>query len=230
MALEGTCASGGHLRPREIAPQNRRLDHGLPERIFPWERVPELSIILPVRDQENDVASLVRAAVRVEEHVDARGEPVATEILALDERSGDNTLSVLSVLHGQIANLRTLQDVEPGSSIRRAAKVARGDVWLVLDHAIDADLAGWAVTQVLRGQRAAFVPGELLALDRDLGRQLLKHAGGLVSAQNRLRKYLKTRNEPAAFSPAPDGSPKARAKRLLRGGLGRLGLGRFDKP
>lgn len=192
--------------------------------------MPEVSIILPVRDQENTVASLVRAAVRVEEFVDARGEEVTSEILALDERSGDNTLSVLSVLHGQIKNLRTLQDVEPGSGIRRAAKVARGEAWLVLDHAIDADLAGWAVTQVFRGQRAAFVPGELLAVDRKLGGQLQRHTGGLVSAQNRLRKYLKATGEPSAFSPAPDGSAKARAKRLLRGGLGRLGLGRFDKP
>lgn len=221
---------GVFLRAWEIVPQNHRLDRAPDERISPWEVVPEVSIILPVRDQENDVASLVRAAVRVEEHVDARGEPVTSEILALDERSGDNTLSVLSVLHGQIANLRTLQDVEPGSGIRRAAKVARGEVWLVLDHAIDADLAGWAVTQVLRGQRAAFVPGELLALDRELGRELLKHTGGLVSAQNRLRKFLKARGEPAAFSPAPDGSAKARAKRLLRGGLGRFGLGRWDRP
>lgn len=217
-------------RGRDRPPQNRTLDRAPGERISPVEGVPEVSIILPVRDQENDVASLVRAAVRVEEHVDARGQPVISEILALDERSGDNTLSVLSVLHGQIANLRTLQDVEPGLGIRRAAKVARGDAWLILDHAIDADLAGWALTQVLRGQRAAFVPGELLALDRALGRELVEHTGGLVSAQNRLRKFLRSRGESAAFSPAPDGSAKARAKRMLRGGLGRLGLGRWDRP
>lgn len=192
--------------------------------------MPEISIILPVRDQENDVASLVRSAVRVEEHVDHRGQSIAFELLALDERSGDNTLSVLSVLHGQIANLRTLQDVEPGAAIRRAAKVARGDVWLILDHAIDPELAGWAVGQVLRGQRAAFVPGELLALERDLGSLLLKHHGGLVSAQDRIAKHLKARRESAAFSPAPDGSARARARRLLRGGLGKIGLGRFDKP
>ncbi|MEM6291209.1 MAG: hypothetical protein AAGA54_08085 [Myxococcota bacterium] len=190
----------------------------------------EVTIILPVRDQENDVASLVRGAVRVEEYVDTRGESLSFELLALDERSGDNTLSVLSVLHGQIANLRTLQDVEPGAAIRRAAKVARGEVWLILDHAIDPELAGWAVTQVFRGQRAAFVPGELLAVERDLGSLLLRHHGGLVSAQNRIAKHLKGRRESAAFSPAPDGSTKARAKRLLRGGLGKLGLGRFDRP
>ena len=56
------------------------------------------------------------------------------------------------------------------------------------------------------------------------------HHGGLVSAQNRIAKNLKGRRESAAFSPAPDGSTMARAKRLLRGGLGRLGLGRFDRP
>ena len=55
-----------------------------------------------------------------------RTDPMAFELLALDERSGDNTLSVLSVLHGQIPNLRTLQDVDPGFG-ERAEVAARGN-------------------------------------------------------------------------------------------------------
>ena len=193
----------------------------------------DISIILPVRDQENTVAPLVRCAASIEDHVEGRAErsPLEVELLAADERSGDNTLAILSVLHGQIANLRTLQDVEPGRSIRRASAVARGTVWLVLDHPIDPALAGWAVSQVLSGQRAAYIPGELLAVDRTVGTDVLrKLSGGLVSAQHAVVRYLRGRGEKAAFSPAADATPVRKVQLLLRSSLGRLGLGRFDKP
>jgi glycosyltransferase involved in cell wall biosynthesis len=195
--------------------------------------VADISIILPVRDQEDTVASLVRCAASVEEHVELRAKrsPLSIELLAVDEGSGDNTLAVLSVLHGQIANLRTLQDVEPGRSIRRASAVARGTVWLILDHPIDPALAGWAASQVLSGQRAAWVPGELLAVDRSAGTDVLrKLSGGLVSAQHAVVRYLRGRGETAAFSPASNATPGRKVQLLLRSSLGRLGLGRFDKP
>lgn len=191
-----------------------------------------VSVILPVRDMERAVASMVRSAARIQQHLGSpEGEEISFELLALDERSGDNTLSVLSVLHAQIPNLRTLQDVEVGTSIRRAAKVARGDVWLFIDHAVDPELAGWAISQILSGQRAAVVPGELLAVDRVVGIAVLHElTGGLVSAQNAVVRYLRGRGETPAFSPPPRGGPLARARLLIRGGLGRLGLARFDRP
>jgi hypothetical protein len=196
-------------------------------------KVADISVILPVRDQENAVASLVRCAAAIEDHVRWPEErsPPTLELLAIDERSGDNTLAVLSVLHGQLPNLRTLQDVEIGRGIRRASRVARGNVWLVLDHAIDPALAGWAVSQVLSGQRAAIVPGELLAVDRSAGAEALRTlTGGLVSAQSAVVRYLRARGEAAAFSPAPDRRTLSRARLLLRSSLTRLGLSRFDKP
>ena len=120
----------------------------------------DVSLILPLRDQETETAATVRAAARIVERVappEGRG-PLSAEILALDQRSGDNTLSVLSLLHGQIPSLRTLQDVEPGQAIRRATRVARGAVWLVMDRPLDPDLGAWGVGQVLRGHRAAIIP------------------------------------------------------------------------
>src|SRR6185503_19105626 len=116
---------------------------------------------------------LVRSAVAIRERVLAResgrDRPLAFEVLALDERSGDNTASVLSVLHGQVPYLRTLQDLDRGTAIRSASRVARGDVWLVLDRPVDPELAGWAVAQVLGGRRAAIVPGEILVVHRSVG-------------------------------------------------------------
>jgi hypothetical protein len=109
--------------------------------------------------------------------------------------------------------------------------VARGNVWLVLDHAIDPALGGWAVSQILSGQRAAVVPGELLAVDRRVGQAVLRtFSGGLVSAQNAVVRHLRGRGEAPAFSPPPDPSAPGRARLLLRGALGRLGFARFDRP
>ncbi len=193
----------------------------------------DITVIVPVRDMESRIASTIRSAVDVERHLDAADlpHPPVFEILALDERSGDNTLSVLSILHGQIPNLRTLQDIEIGEAIRRAAKVARGNVWLIIDHPVDPELAAWGVSQVLRGHRAAVVPGELLAVDRPVGtRVLVQVHGGLVAAQQAVLRYLRARGEPAAYSPPTDRSARHRARLLVRAGLSRLGLGRFDRP
>jgi glycosyltransferase involved in cell wall biosynthesis len=196
----------------------------------------DVTVIMPARDVERSVAAMVRCAVKIEDLVERPDDrpgagPLVFEHIALDERSGDNTLSVLSVLHGQIPNLRTLQDLTPGSSVRRAAAVARGDTWLFIDHPVDPELAAWGVSQVLRGQRAAVVPGEILAVDRHVGGEVLSRlAGGLVSAQNAVVRYLRARDEQPAWSPPPQRSTVARARLLVRGSLGRLGFIRFDRP
>lgn len=196
----------------------------------------ELSVIVPLRDQEKHVAPIIRGAAKVAQHVRRPGDadadvPLSFEILALDERSGDNTLSVLSLLHSQIPSLRTLQDLDRGASIRRAARLAKGEVWLVIDHVVDPHLAAWGVGQVLRGQRAAIVPGELLALDRALGVTILPgQSGGLVSASRATARYLRNQNTQPAWSPAPDRGPVSRARLFVRGRLSRVGLGWLDRP
>jgi ethanolamine utilization microcompartment shell protein EutS len=196
----------------------------------------DVTVIMPVRDVERSVAGMVRSAVKIEALVERPPDrpgagPLVFEHIALDERSGDNTLSVLSVLHGQIPSLRTLQDLVPGTAIKRAAAVARGDVWLVIDHVVDPELAAWGVSQVLRGQRAAIVPGEILVVGRHVGAEVLHRlSGGLVSAQNAVVRYLRARDVQPAWSPPPKRSPVARARLLVRGSLGRLGLPRFDRP
>jgi hypothetical protein len=137
----------------------------------------------------------------------------------------------LSLLHGQIPNLRTLQDLDRGTAIRRAAKVARGRVWLVIDREIDPELAAWGVGQVIRGQRAAIVPGEILALDRALGLTVLGDlSGGLVSAQRAVSRYLRGQNTQPAWSPPSDRRAVSRARLFVRGRLAKVGLGWLDRP
>lgn len=189
--------------------------------------------MLPVCDAERMVAPLVRSAVATRDCVLARdvGRDRAFELLALDERSGDNTASVLSVLHGQVPYLRTLQDLDRGTAIRSASRVARGDVWLVIDRPVDPELAAWAVVQVLGGRRAAIVPGEILVVHRSVGVAVLRElSGGLASAQRVVTRHLRQHGQSAAFSPPDENGRLGRAIVFLRSQAGRLGLARLDRP
>ena len=195
----------------------------------------DISVLLPLRDAESSVASLVQTAQSVHAKVSSRhhanGRALALEILALDERSGDNTSSMLSVLHGQHAQLRTLQDLDRGSALRCAARLARGDVWLVFDRPVSVDLAAWAVGQVIVGQRAAIVPGEILAIHRSVGVDVLRTLdGGLAVAQRVVARYLRRLGETPAHCPAPAATRLDRARVFLRGQSGRVGLGFLDRP
>jgi hypothetical protein len=202
----------------------------------------DLSIVLCLRDAERSAAAMVRRAAAVGRElapapVDdgsadaARAPAFSFEILALDESSTDNTLSVLSLLHPQFGELRSIQDLEPGTAVMRAARAARGRVWLILDRDVDPELATWGIEQVLRGHRAAIVPGELLAVERGLGQATLGWLrGGLVAAQRELERALAAQGRAPARSPAPDRGIKDRARLLLRGRLSRLGLSAFDRP
>lgn len=196
----------------------------------------DATVIIPLRDQEKRVASIVRSAADVARHVvrpndDPDDGEISMELVALDERSGDNTLAVLSLLHTQLGNLRTLQDLDSGTSIRRGAAAARGRVWMVLDSVVDPRLAGWALTQVLGGQRAAIVPGEILVVDRALGATVLQsRRGGLVSSQRAVQNYLRLQDTPPAWSPSPKRGAVAKARLFVRGRLGRFGMAWLDRP
>jgi len=192
----------------------------------------DVSLILPFLDQEAETAAIVRRAVLIAQRVPVpEGRTcLETEILALDQRSGDNTLSVLSLLHGKISNLRTVQDVEPGQAIRRATQVVHGRVWLVMDYPIDPELGAWGVGQVLRGHRAAIIPGEMLVVDQPLGVTVLPRlSGGLVSAQKAITRHLRAQNLQPVWSPPSRKGATHRARLFVRGQLGRLGLGHLDR-
>lgn len=193
----------------------------------------DVSLIVPLRDQEAEAAAVVRLAASLGQRLQPpQGRnSVTTEILALDQRSGDNTLSVLSLLHGKISSLRTVQDVEPGRAIARATRLVRGAAWFFMDGPIDPELGLWGISQVLRGHRAALVPGEMLAVDQPLGVSVLPTvAGGLVSAQRAITRHLRGQNLRPLLSPPSKKGARHRAQLFVRGQLGRFGLGRLDRP
>ena len=136
-----------------------------------------LTIALCLRDDEERLADMAKAACTVAEALirehaagDWRdgtrelaspvGEDLDYELLALDESSRDNTLSVLSILHAKLPQLRTMQDIEPGTAVLTAARAALGRVWLLADAPFDPQRGLWAARQVFCGDPAALVPGE----------------------------------------------------------------------
>jgi hypothetical protein len=215
-----------------------------------------LTIALCLRDDEERLADMMKAAVAVAEALvrehavgDWRdgtrelaspgGEAQKTawvggdldyELLALDESSRDNTLSVLSILHAKLPQLRTMQDLEPGTAVLTAARVALGRVWLLADAPFDPQRGLWATRQVFCGDPAALVPGEVLAVRRNLGQTALGWLpGGLVSAQREVERLLASYGQQPAWSPPRERALRSSAKLFARSHLGRLGLGRFDR-
>jgi len=186
----------------------------------------DLSILLLLHDLEPVVAGMVRDA---RELAGALAEDRGFEILALDERSGDNTLSFLSILHAQVPELRTLQDLSRGAGISQGAKVARGRRWLILDRPVNPELLRWALLQLRdQGHPAAIVPGEVLAVTASTGAATLYDLrGGLVSAQRAVEQNLsRSGGAKAAWRPAPDQGVARRALLYVRRRLDSLSLSR----
>lgn len=214
-----------------------------------------LTIALCLRDDEVRLADMVKASVEVaqtliREH-SAKAWPEATrpemtrekawdrdldfEILTLDQCSRDNTPSVLSILHAKVPQLRTMQNLTPGTAVMTAARSAHGRVWLLADAPFDRERGLWAARQVFCGDPAALVPGEVLAVRRNIGQTALGWLpGGLVSAQREVERLLASYGQQPAWSPPRERALRSSAKlfaraQLVRLGLGRLGLARFDR-
>lgn len=215
-----------------------------------------LTIALCLRDDESRLADMAKAAVEVartlssehaagewvdstrpvrllldEDLVEEAAEPtIRFELLALDESSHDNTLSVLSILHAKLPELRTIQGLAPGTAVMRAARSARGRVWLLVDGPFDPEHGLWATRQVFCGDKAAIVPGEVLAVHRNLGQAALGWlTGGLVSAQHEVERLLESHDQHPAWSPPRERALRERARLFVRGRLGKIGLGQFDR-
>ena len=215
---------------------------------------PDLTIALCLRDDETRVADMANTAIEVGELLtrefsagewaeqtreeawprgkgQRRGDlDWSFELLALDECSRDNTPSVLSILHAKHAQLRTLEQLEPGTAVMRAARSARGRAWLIIDSPFELRHGLWAARQVLCSDAAALVPGEVLAVRRNLGQAALGwHNGGLVGAQREVARMLAAHGQHPAWSPPRNHGLGDRARLFVRGQLGRVGFGHFDR-
>ena len=92
--------------------------------------IPELSVVVPVFNEQDNVAPLVREIVAA-----LRGK-VAFEIVYVDDHSRDDTLAMLRGLKSEVPELRVLHHaVQSGQStaIRTGVKAARGEWIATLD-------------------------------------------------------------------------------------------------
>lgn len=181
----------------------------------------DLSLIVTCRDQEADLPEMVRSALVIAQSAREAGQEaghLSFEILALDERSRDNSLASLALLQSQIAQLAVYDDIRPGEAIKTGIARSRGKVVVLLDGPVAHAHGIWAVEAVLAQQPAALVPEEILAIRRDLAEHaLLRLRGGLVRAQRAIRSDLARRDLTPAYAPASADGLRDRTRRWLRG-------------
>ena len=80
----------------------------------------DLTIALCLRDDETSIPTMVRGAVELARSLEAsplreRHGSFEFEVLALDERSRDNSLSVLSLLHTRIRSCASSPTCPPAT-------------------------------------------------------------------------------------------------------------------
>ncbi len=187
-----------------------------------------LSVIIVLRDQELAVARIVRGALQAVREV--AGEDQAIELIAVDEGSGDNTLSHLSILQHKLSELRVLEAPKRGRGIQAAVRIARGQSLMFVDHNVEPRILRWGVQALQDGHRAALVSGEVLAISRDFSPQLAKLRGGLVAAERTVAKALAKQGVTPAWGDVPSRDLKQKAVLLLRRSVGQIGLSWLDRP
>ena len=90
---------------------------------------PEISVVVPVFDEEGAVASLAGEIARA-------FEGQAYEMIFVDDASGDGTLAALLALKPQTPALRVLRhqnNAGQSRALRTGAEAARGDILVTLD-------------------------------------------------------------------------------------------------
>ena len=127
-------------------------------------RVPGLSVIVAVRDDEDSVGRDVRALAR---HLRERG--LLFEILAVGDGSFDTSLTLLRFLQKEIPELQVLGIARGGRAFRRATAHAQGDAVLLWDadrgSAVPHAILGWALSRLAR-RDAVVVRGRFLLAHR----------------------------------------------------------------
>jgi glycosyltransferase involved in cell wall biosynthesis len=120
-----------------------------------------LSVLVPVYNERNTVAEVVRRMRQVE-------LPLDREIILIDDGSDDGTEKVLAALEDSTVRLvRHTTNRGKGAAIRTGLTFARGDLIIVQDADLEYDPADWPrlLSPVLKG-RASVVYGSRFTGER----------------------------------------------------------------
>jgi glycosyltransferase involved in cell wall biosynthesis len=127
---------------------------------------PEVSVIMAVRDHEDRVGHQVK---EVASHLRSLGRTF--EVIAVNDGSRDNSLSILELLAARLPELRIVRASAAGRAYQRGAVEARGSILLLLGQVERVSLAplGWALARIAAGRdavmlRGRYVVGRTLAI------------------------------------------------------------------
>lgn len=130
----------------------------------PTKSLPDVSVVLAVRNVEDSIAGEVR---RVVAHLRQFGRPF--EVLAVNAGSWDTSFKVLRLLAQEIPELRLLEkDLTGRAFIRGAAESCGRTVVLVDGDYVPTSLAalGWTLSRLAAGTEAVVVRGRFIAARR----------------------------------------------------------------
>ena len=137
--------------------------------------VPEISVVLTIRNDEETVGHQVRALVA---HL--RGLRRSFEIVAVNDGSRDNSLSIVNLLMPRVPELRLLGSNLAGRAFLRGTSEARGHVVVLMEAGRTVSLAplGWALARLEAGREAVILRGRYIVARRLLTLPIIVRASG----------------------------------------------------
>lgn len=137
--------------------------------------VPEISVVITVRDHEDHIGHQVRA---IASHLQALGRTF--EIVAVNDGSRDNSLSILELIASQHSWLRVARANAAGRAFLRGAGEARGTTLMLLEGGKQPPLAplGWALSRLAAGREAVILRGRYIVARRLLALPIIVRATG----------------------------------------------------
>jgi hypothetical protein len=136
---------------------------------------PEISVVLAVRNDEERVGHQIRSVAR---HLRELGR--SFEILTVNDASSDNSISIATLLAGEIPELRILPRNVAGRAFLRGTAEARGAVVVLMEARRVASLAplGWALSRIAAGREAVILRSRYIVARRLLALPVIVRASG----------------------------------------------------
>jgi hypothetical protein len=150
----------------------RREVTGMPHR---GQTQPEISVVLALRNDEERAGHQIRSVAR---HLRELGRDF--EILAVNDASSDNSISIATLLSSEIPELRLLPRNASGRAFLRGTAEARGSIVVLLEAGRSVSFAplGWALSRLAAGREVVILRGRYIVARRLLALPVIVRASG----------------------------------------------------
>jgi cellulose synthase/poly-beta-1,6-N-acetylglucosamine synthase-like glycosyltransferase len=136
---------------------------------------PEVSVVLAVGNDEETVGHQIRS---VAGHLGRLGR--SFEILAVNDGSSDNSLSIVTILAASMPEVRVLSRNVTGRAFLRGTSEARGAIVVLLTagRAVSFAPLGWALSRLAGGREAVILRGRYIVARRLMVLPVIVRASG----------------------------------------------------